>query len=236
MQQRDLHHHCRIELFWKIQKIVETLQDDTSQKTFAAPIIVLPEDINITVYGAENWCRQLFRQVSALPELQTRNKHFSDIPEESQRYMLIANAKDCDLPPHAEVIARIAGTAVGGVLIPLHVSHHAFKLDYSDRVLKIESVHSSSVRETCGRFRDGDILRLCYAAPTRAGGHHQNFAAPPTLPAFSDFTARVEFLCDTHGWVATDEMFHYTQGLQWQQDWLRFGSPQLWNVANGDFE
>ena len=85
-------------------------------------------------------------------------------------------------------------------------------------------------------FQPGDILDVHTSHAIQAGGHHLNLAAPPSLPVFADSTARVEFMCDTHGWVATDEMFHYTQALRWQQDWLRFGTPQRWNIANGDFE
>ena len=234
----DFQHHCRFDIFWKIQKIVETLQDDSSPKTVAANIIAIPEELSLTVFLTEESSRSFLHKISALPELQGRNKYIAGIPGEGNLYLLIADAKDCDRMPYADVILRLLGLPIGGFQIPLDNTMFAFQLTDVDQVLTISNIngHAAPSDRVSGHLQDGDIIDLCFASPTRAGGHHLNLVAPPHLPAFSDFTARIEFLCDTHGWAATDEMFHYTQALQWQQDWLKFGTPQLWNVANGDFE
>ena len=232
----DLQYHSGLEVFWMIQEIVETLQDDSSAKNFAANIVVQPEEVNITVFLTKENCQHLLGQVSQLSIFQGRNKHFARIPGEATLSLFIFEAKDCDKAPYAEAVVRLHNMPLGGIQIPINKPDVQFRLQESSNPLKIYEINGLPACNSSNSIKDGDIIDLCFAAPTRAGGHHLNLVAPPSLPAMSDFTARVEFLCDTHGWVATDEMFHYTQALQWQQNWLRFGTPQLWNVANGDFE
>lgn len=151
-------------------------------------------------------------------------------------YLLVSTAQSCEDPSAAEIIIRLGHTVVGGALVPDQDCQAQFASQLTDVPLTIRQVNGQSVDPKDIPLRDGDIVDLCKSVPVHAGGHHLNLAAPPSLPAFSDFTARTEFMRDTHGWVATDEMFHYTQALQWQQVWLRFGAPQMWDVSKGDLE
>ena len=157
------------------------------------------------------------------------------MPGEWRCYLLLAAALDCEDAAMIEVIIRCKCEFISCASIPKDAASLLIR-SKSDEHHAIGKINGMPVQEGNRVFHHGDILDVGCSHAIHAGGHHLNPAAPPTLAAFADFTARVEFMCDTHGWVATDEMFHYTQALQWQQDWLRFGTPQLWNVANGDFE
>ena len=233
---RNLDDHCEYSIFLEIQRIVETLQDDIALSKYAATVVVLPEQLSITVYISNDEQSKFLQRVASLPLFSDRNKRFCSIQGEPCQYLLISTAQFCEHPQAAEIIVRINKSFVVGACMPDGCQQIDFSINDTCQPLTISQVNGSHVPSTGVPLQDGDIVDVYWPAPVHVGGHHHNLAAPPTLPAFSDFTARTEFMCDTHGWVATDEMFHYTQALQWQQDWLRFGSPQLWDITKGDFE
>lgn len=68
-----------------------------------------------------------------------------------------------------------------------------------------------------------------------AGGHHSTIP-PPSLAADSNVDARIEFLVNTHGWLATDEMYAYTQTLTWTQEVLKFSPPLLWDIGKNELD
>ena len=224
------------DVFWAIQSVVETLQDDENGREASASVIVLPENIGLTTLVPSVERVATLQQVANLPIFRHRNKRFISIPGEMNAYLLISDKCDTLDSSSVEVILRFGEQFVGGARIPSQVKQIYSQLFCTGSHLQLRAVNGHPAPRDQLRFQNGDSLDMCHKNVTRAGGHHLNLTAPPALPAFADFTARVEFLCDTHGWVATDEMFHYTQALQWQQDWLRFGTPQLWDVTKGDFE
>ena len=235
IENKNFDDHIGSNIFWAVQHVVETLQDDSQPKSCAATVVVLPEQLTITAHLSEASGMQFLQQIAGLQIFRDRNKQICCIPDEIDNFLLLSAARDCEEPSKIEVIVRADWQRTCGASIPTDATTIRFHCDLQVQHA-IERVNGVTSNEPHHHFQFGDVIDICASRPVHAGGHHLNTAAPPTLPAFADFTARVEFMCDTHGWVATDEMFHYTQALQWQQDWLRFGTPQLWNVANGDFE
>ena len=40
---------------------------------------------------------------------------------------------------------------------------------------------------------------------------------------------------NTHGWIATDELWSITQNIMFMQDAYKFTAPVYWNQAESDF-
>ena len=83
---------------------------------------------------------------------------------------------------------------------------------------------------------DDQVMSLTTMPEIRAGGHHQAAGPPPRLAQGADFNARAEFMCNTNGWLATDEMCAMTQTIQWSQQTHHFAPPVLWDPSKPDFE
>ena len=43
-------------------------------------------------------------------------------------------------------------------------------------------------------------------------------------------------MVNTHGWMASDEMFYYTQSLMWSGSDMKFSPPVLWDITKQDFD
>lgn len=43
-------------------------------------------------------------------------------------------------------------------------------------------------------------------------------------------------MCNTQGWVASDEMAMYTQEIQWSQIFYKFTPPIFWDLEEDEFE
>ena len=233
---RDFDEYCASELFWCIQKVVETLQDDATTSKGEVTIVLLPEQLSVTVCASDETRRTLLQRIADLPAIRNRSKRICSIPGEHRFYLLATEAQNCEASTSAEVIVRCDYVNAFGALIPDQERSLSFSISGNAPNKVIQSVNGQSVQQSPPQLRDGDILDVRCPLPVHAGGHHLNTRAPPSLPALSDFTARVEFMCDTNGWAASDEMYHYTQALQWRQNWLRFATPQMWDVSKGDFE
>ena len=80
------------------------------------------------------------------------------------------------------------------------------------------------------------VLSLSETSHIFAGGHHQVNGPPPRLAQGADFNQRAEFMCNTNGWLATDEMLVITQTIQWSQRTHHFAPPVLWDPTKPDFE
>ena len=233
---QDLDTQTTSPIFWAIQNVVETLQDDGCAQLGSASVVVLPENISLTTVVSNGDRTAALQRVSDLPIFKSRNKRLLHVPGESKAYLLLSDPITQHEQPTVEVILRFGDQFVAGARLPSQVQQIVSELQCINTHLQLFAVNGSLIGHDVTCLSHGDILDMCKATVVKAGGHHLNMAAPPSLPALADFTARVEFLCDTHGWMATDEAFHYTQALQWQQNWLRFGTPQLWDVSKGDFE
>ena len=84
-------------------------------------------------------------------------------------------------------------------------------------------------------LQNGALLSLQRSHEIRAGGHHLSSGATPTLAAGADFQARAEYMCNTHGWIAADELWSITQNIMFMQDSYKFTAPVYWNQQDSDF-
>ena len=127
--------------------------------------------------------------------------------------------------------------------IPLEVTHgrvvhiretgefHLVQVDISC-LRNINFTRDGSDLAICGTPQIEDwpadrILPLTETSHIHAGGHHEANGPPPRLAQGADFNQRAEFLCNTNGWLATDEMLAITQTIQWSQRTHHFaGIPQ----------
>ena len=224
-------------IFWDIRHAIQTLQDGGSNTASKLSIVILPEQFSLTVYIPRAHHKCLIEKIGELPAIRSRNKTSIIVPGENSTTLMVSEARDCDENQMCDVIFRVPqDLIICGATLQSDRIPDAIQLSQHDAQLRVDLINGTHRPANDLRLRCGDVIDLCVKSTIHAGGHHAFNGAPPSLPALSDFTARVEFMCDTHGWVASDEVFHYTQALQWQQNWLRFGSPQLWNPANGDFE
>ena len=84
---------------------------------------------------------------------------------------------------------------------------------------------------------DLDRIVLLPGAPVRSGGHHGYQGFPCTLQAGADLMQRAEYSINTHGWLASDELFYITQMFDWASDHaIHFTPPVYWDVSASDFE
>ena len=80
------------------------------------------------------------------------------------------------------------------------------------------------------------VISLTAKTLTHAGGHQEANGPPPRLAQGANFNQRAEFMCNTNGWLATDEMMAMTQTIQWSQRTHHFAAPVLWDPSKPDFE
>ncbi|CAK9038730.1 Uncharacterized protein SCF082_LOCUS22747, partial [Durusdinium trenchii] len=87
------------------------------------------------------------------------------------------------------------------------------------------------------RLADLDRIVLVPGLPVRAGGHHGYQGFPRTLQPGSSLVQRAEFSIETHGWLASDELFYITQMFDWASDHaVEFTPPVYWDVTSSDFD
>ena len=100
---------------------------------------------------------------------------------------------------------------------------------------QIEEINGSPRIQHVGSLQPGALLQLTRSPDIKAGGHHLSSGATPTLRAGSNFQARAEYMCNTHGWIAADELWSITQNILFMQDSFKFTAPVYWNQADSDF-
>ena len=89
------------------------------------------------------------------------------------------------------------------------------------------------------QLKPGDVLTFesVYNDATIAAGGHHSLTHPPTLQVGASFTQRCEFATNTDGWLATDELEHGMQELQWSKpDSVLFQGPALWSTQETSFK
>ena len=106
------------------------------------------------------------------------------------------------------------------------VSHAKYAVNTINTALCVESVASC---------KKDDVIVL-QPVLIAAGGHHASPGPRPTLDAGAPFHDRAEFMCNTLGWMATDEMAAVTQWIQWSQHQVRFTQPLMWDPSASDFD
>ena len=104
------------------------------------------------------------------------------------------------------------------------------------RCLLIKAVNGRPPQQPCIRLHANDVLNVGVDEVIRAGGHHEAPGPRPSLPASAPFVDRAEFMCNTQGWIASDEMAMYTQEIQWHQMFYKFTPPVFWDPHEDEFE
>ncbi|CAK9116017.1 unnamed protein product [Durusdinium trenchii] len=163
------------DVFWAIQSVVETLQDDENGREASASVIVLPENIGLTTLVPSVERVATLQQVANLPIFRHRNKRFISIPGEMNAYLLISDKCDTLDSSSVEVILRFGEQFVGGARIPSQVKQIYSQLFCTGSHLQLHAVNGHPAPRDQLRFQNGDILDMCHKNVTRAGG-------PPPQP------------------------------------------------------
>ena len=121
------------------------------------------------------------------------------------------------------------------VRLPWSISSHT-TFEWREKVLAIQAVNGRPPQQPMIRLSANDVLHVECGECIRAGGHHEAPGPRPSLPASAPFVDRAEFMCNTQGWVASDEMAMYTQEIQWHQMFYKFTPPIFWDPNDDEFE
>ena len=131
-----------------------------------------------------------------------------------------------------------------GTTAPL-LAHRNFGLVSADTIynihnnpLAISTVNGNRLEDgALHRLSDLDRIVLVPGLPVRSGGHHGYQGFPKTLAAGASLSQRAEYSIDTHGWLASDELFYITQLFDWASDHaVHFAPPVYWDVTSSDFD
>ncbi|CAK8997646.1 unnamed protein product, partial [Durusdinium trenchii] len=147
-------------LFWAVQQVVETLQDDIQPKPCAASVVILPEQLAITTRMSEASGMQFLQRISTLPVFSNRNKRLCQVPGEPDSFLLISAVRDCEEPVNVEVIVRSDQGWTSGACVPPASSSIQFRGAAQDRheVAKINGAPTSDLQRA---LKYGDILDIC---------------------------------------------------------------------------
>lgn len=107
-----------------------------------------------------------------------RNKRVSNIPGEKAFTLIVSGPGNCDLPVHVDVILGLGRTPIAGFQLPPRLINCYFQLPGAEQQLRISDVNGLRIAPGQLQLKDGDIIDLCHATPTKAGGHHLNLVAP----------------------------------------------------------
>ena len=129
------------------------------------------------------------------------------------------------LPEEQQVMHSIVGSAMK----PLPT------FQFKGALLEVAWINEAPSDQFVGPLQHGALLSLQRSHEIRAGGHHLSSGATPTLAAGADFQARAEYMCNTHGWIAADELWSITQNIMFMQDSYKFTAPVYWNQQDSDF-
>lgn len=166
----DLDARSSSSIFWAIQDVVETLQDDGGAKDATASVIVLPENLGVTTFVPSNSHVDALRQISDLPIFRNRNKRLVSIPGEANAYLLLTDAPHFEDSQSVEVILRHKNQFVGGARIPSQVEQIYSQIKSTGLHLRLQAIIGSEPDHQPLQLNNGDILDMCHAASTSAGG------------------------------------------------------------------
>ena len=76
---KDLDDHCAHELFFDIQRVVETLQNGTALTTSEETVVLLPEQLSITVCTSGEEQYKFLQRIAELPPILGRYKRICHI-------------------------------------------------------------------------------------------------------------------------------------------------------------
>ena len=124
---------------------------------------------------------------------------------------------------------RVMHSIVGSAPMPLPT------FQFQGSLHEVALINGVPSDQHVGSLQHGALLSLRRSHEIRAGGHHLSSGATPTLAAGADFQARAEYMCNTHGWIAADELWSITQNIMFTQDSYKFTAPVYWNQQDSDF-
>ena len=232
----DDHAHLSFEdvlqstFFRVVQPVIETLQDDATPRRCQVTIVDMSKAGPISICCTDKDGGKCAEQLGKLHQSQVvsvshgRGCLLALIDRDPPAGFLSILAYNCDdIHGSCRVIAVPASTT----------TQQEFLLDGHVSVVQ---THNGDLNDTCNLLRHGDVVVFAASRRILAGGHHNNVGPSPSLDAGSSFDARMEFMVNTHGWMASDEMFYYTQALMWSGSDMKFSPPVLWDIAKQDFD
>lgn len=212
------------DFFRVVQAVIETLQDDNTTRRTSITIIQQASNQWTSVKCSGCDAQHCIEKCSAIQDYHTsvlahgRGTIIALLQHEQLANRMPLIVVDIDQDPPLATIIQVKQSAT--VDCPVWV-------DEEEKF--IQSVNGQSTSQRAA-LHAGDFIS-CHSRPKIfAGGHHANLTNPPSLPAGSTLTARLEFMSNTHGWMASDEMYFYTQDLMWMQQELKFSPPVMWEI------
>ena len=220
----------RSSFFRAVQPVIETLQDDSAPRSCQVTIVDNSKVGSISLCCTKSDGDKCVEQLGKLP-------HSQAISVSHGRGCLIAII---DRAPSEGILSILAynGDDIHGSCRVLSVpdsttTQQEFLLDGTVSVVQTHNGASSGMPNL---LKHGDVVVFASSQRIFAGGHHNNIGPSPSLDAGSTFDARMEFMVNTHGWMASDEMFYYTQSLMWSGSDMKFSPPVLWDITKQDFD
>ena len=218
------------DFFQVVQPVIETLQDDTTTKENTIAIVQQDAMLCTTFWCTSSDVQQCIQKCSTIDGFfsstlaRVRGMIIALLQriQPANKIPITVFEANCD-PPQA-TIGQVDSAATTAYPISIRASEMSIRLVNGQALDQHTTLHA------------GDFV-LCIPKTTiYAGGHHDALVPPPSLPAGSTLSARLEFMTNTHGWMASDEMFFYTQDLMWMQQELKFSLPAMWDIHKTSFD
>ena len=226
----DLDEFTSSDFFLLAQPIIETLQDDVDVRSQQVTIVDQQAQISTTVLcsrGDQQHCLHQF--CSRHP-----GQAFS---LEHGRGLIIALLQEVEEPDTCPIVAFSAqhpASTARIVQVPATTSSSQ-EIIIDGAPTRIHQINGKHVKH-CTMLSRGDFIGCIAQSIVVAGGHHQSSGTPPILRQGSNFEARIEFMTNTHGWLASDEMYAHTQTLMWMGAGIRASPPVMWDPQKDAFD
>ena len=217
-------------LFQAVQPIIETLQDDAVARTQEVIVVNQSGSSPIAVQCTDSDQQRCIQKVRDIFSRKTSTfAHGCGA--------LIAILDNPVPAGHISVVTlqqdHISETAKTFEVPSMTDSSQELLLDGIPSV--IQQINGQHVKH-CTMLAHGDILCCIAKSAVVAGGHHQFVGRPRILREGSDFEARIEFVTNTHGWAASDEIYAHTQTLMWMGAGIRASPPVMWDITKDHFD
>ena len=219
--------------FRRAQQVIETLQDDMAHKSVHVAILQVGSRFALWITCSPRQQLDLIEKlVHAVGDDEYVHEHQCTIRGIPSLFVLIGPRERA-----CTEIDIIVSQGHMGYFQAIRLPDQCLRcltFKYRNEPMSISHRNDKPVEERTA-LQHGDIVRL-KPMPVTAGGHHQSGGRPPFLEAGANFASRAEFATNTHGWLATDEMWAATQTLMWTYTDLKFTPPMLWNPSSTEFD
>ena len=217
-------------LFRVVQPIIETLQDDAVARACEVIVVEQSAQIAIAIHCTAQDQQRCVQQIQNAFQGRT-----STLPQSKGVVVAILNPST---PAGYTTLMTFCKDNFFGTVKILEISSHinsSGAIEFDGIPLAIQQVNGQHVQH-CTMLARGDFLCCVPKQVVVAGGHHQFIGPPPILRQGSDFEARIEFMTNTHGWAASDEIYAHTQTLMWMGAGIRASPPVMWDISKDHFD